>query len=671
MSRGHRAGSAAPGRAGPAPTSRGRSAASISSPAQRPPRAGSGWMREAGMTARIDAAGNVVGRYEGERARAPALLLGSHIDTVRNAGSYDGKLGVLAAIEAVERAARARRARCRSPSRSSAFGDEEGVRFRSTLTGSRRRRRHLDPAALDAADADGVSDARGAAAIRLRPGAIGGVAPRPARRARLSSSCTSSRGRCSRPRACRSASSPRSTAQDALHGRGRRAMAGHAGTAPMTLRRDALAAAAEMVLAIERRAAATPTSSRRSAHRGRARGGQRHPGRVRFTIDIRSPSDAVRARRDRGAATGARADRRAPRRALRLERTYDGAAATCDAVRWSSSSRPRSSARRHPRRAPAERRRPRRRWRSSPSPDRHAVRPLRGRHQPQPAPRRSPPRTPTSRSARRRPRMRPPPIPNRPRRTAHDRQRRAITAFLDAAKAQELPRRAGQVPSDNPPGDCAPHAEPPPSCSRPGLHGRAPSGARRAGPRQRHGQRHQPGRPQPLRPRPDDRAQRPRRRRAAGRGLDQPTPTVPRSSTAGCTAAAPRSPRPISRPTPSRCSRLEAAGGAARRHGRAALHLRRGGRRRDRPGWLLEQGLTQARPRASRAGFSYEVVTAHNGCLHLEVEVHGKSAHAAMPVHRHRRAAGRDRASSPRSTPSASASRARVSEVARHRHARS
>ena len=59
------------------------------------------WMEEAGMQAHIDAVGNVVGRYEGHEPGLPALLLGSHIDTVRNAGKYDGNLGVLAAIQAV------------------------------------------------------------------------------------------------------------------------------------------------------------------------------------------------------------------------------------------------------------------------------------------------------------------------------------------------------------------------------------------------------------------------------------------------------------------------------------------------------------------------------------------------------------------------------------------
>src|SRR5918911_2925007 len=60
-----------------------------------------GWMREAGLRAEVDAIGNVVGRYEAQRAGAPCLMLGSHLDTVRDAGRYDGMLGVISAIECV------------------------------------------------------------------------------------------------------------------------------------------------------------------------------------------------------------------------------------------------------------------------------------------------------------------------------------------------------------------------------------------------------------------------------------------------------------------------------------------------------------------------------------------------------------------------------------------
>src|SRR5438105_1010311 len=61
-----------------------------------------GWMREAGMNAHLDAIGNAVGRYEGERAGLPCLMFGSHLDTVRDGGRYDGMLGVITAIECVD-----------------------------------------------------------------------------------------------------------------------------------------------------------------------------------------------------------------------------------------------------------------------------------------------------------------------------------------------------------------------------------------------------------------------------------------------------------------------------------------------------------------------------------------------------------------------------------------
>ncbi|MDQ2105998.1 M20/M25/M40 family metallo-hydrolase, partial [Azospirillum isscasi] len=93
------------------------------------------WMGKAGMSARIDPAGTVVGRYEGTTPGAPALLIGSHIDTVRNAGRYDGNLGVLAAVAAVAELDR-RGERLPFAIEVLGFGDEEGVRFPVTLTGA-------------------------------------------------------------------------------------------------------------------------------------------------------------------------------------------------------------------------------------------------------------------------------------------------------------------------------------------------------------------------------------------------------------------------------------------------------------------------------------------------------------------------------------------------------
>jgi allantoate deiminase len=106
------------------------------------------WMEEAGLAARIDAIGNVVG-WNG--VKGPRLILGSHIDTVRDAGWFDGNYGVLAAIEAVERAGK-----LPFGVEVIAFGDEEGVRFPMTLSGSRAVAGVFDHAALMGLDADGV-----------------------------------------------------------------------------------------------------------------------------------------------------------------------------------------------------------------------------------------------------------------------------------------------------------------------------------------------------------------------------------------------------------------------------------------------------------------------------------------------------------------------------------
>ena len=94
------------------------------------------WMREAGMRAHLDAIGNVCGRYEGERPGLPCLMLGSHYDTVRDAGKWDGPLGLITAISCVADLHR-RGCDCRSPIEVTGFADEEGVRFASTLLGSR------------------------------------------------------------------------------------------------------------------------------------------------------------------------------------------------------------------------------------------------------------------------------------------------------------------------------------------------------------------------------------------------------------------------------------------------------------------------------------------------------------------------------------------------------
>src|ERR1700739_4746108 len=134
-------------------------------------------MREAGMRAHLDAVGNVVGRYEGERPGLPCLMLGSHLDTVRDAGKYDGMLGVVAAIECV--ASLSLRAK-RMPFAVEVIGfaDEEGARFNATLLGSHAVAGTFDCAHLERADHAGTTMREALIAFGLDPDAIGTAARR-------------------------------------------------------------------------------------------------------------------------------------------------------------------------------------------------------------------------------------------------------------------------------------------------------------------------------------------------------------------------------------------------------------------------------------------------------------------------------------------------------------
>jgi allantoate deiminase len=251
-----------------------------------------GWMREAGMAARVDAMGNVVGRYEGREAGLPCLMLGSHLDTVRDAGKYDGMLGVVTGIECVH-ALHTEARRLPFAVEVLGFGDEEGVRFGATLLGSRAVAGTLDPRVLDLAGADGVTLRQALADYGLDPQRVADAARR--------------RGEILAYAELHIEQGPVLEAEGlpagvvtAINGATRLAVtldgtAGHAGTVPMGLRRDALAAAAECVLAIERCAARAPelvaTVGRLETLPGAV---NVIPGKVRFTVDVRSPHDTDR-----------------------------------------------------------------------------------------------------------------------------------------------------------------------------------------------------------------------------------------------------------------------------------------------------------------------------------------------------------------------------------------
>lgn len=249
------------------------------------------WMESAGMSVRLDALANLVGRYEGTSPGAPALLVGSHIDTVRDAGKYDGALGVVAAIAMVDGLNR-RDERLPFAVEVIAFGDEEGVRFPTTLSGSRALAGSFDPAALDAADEDGVRLADALAAFGGDPaGAAGAARRRDAVTGYLEVHIEQGPvlERDGMPVGVVTAIAAARRAQVEVAGE-----AGHAGTVPMRLRRDALAAAADMILAVEKHgrdgADLVATVGRIEAAPGAV---NVIPGAARFSLDLRAPSDAA------------------------------------------------------------------------------------------------------------------------------------------------------------------------------------------------------------------------------------------------------------------------------------------------------------------------------------------------------------------------------------------
>ena len=250
------------------------------------------WMREAGLNVRVDAAGNLRGRVECSEPTAPALLLGSHLDSVRDAGRYDGPLGILVGIEAVDRL-RDRSQPLPFPVEVIAFADEEGLRFQTTYLGSCTLAGSFDPAFLDLIDADGVSlrqametfggDPEALTATALHPGEAFGYIEVHIEQGPYLESVDA-------PVGVVTAISGQSRVLAAFTGE-----AGHAGTVAMHLRRDPLPAAAEIVLAAENLAQHTPrllaTVGTIEATPGAS---NVIPGQVRFSLDVRHPENAVR-----------------------------------------------------------------------------------------------------------------------------------------------------------------------------------------------------------------------------------------------------------------------------------------------------------------------------------------------------------------------------------------
>lgn len=269
------------------------------------------WMVEAGMAVRLDQAANLIGRYEGTDPEAPALMFGSHIDSVRDAGRYDGPLGVMLGIEVVARLDEAGR-RLAFPIEVIAFGDEEGSRFPASMLTSRAVAGTLELDALNVMDRDGISISEALRSFnpgydRIQAGAA--ILPAPDR---LGSSTFLKASR--PPGSILAYVEPHIEQGPVLEAEGLAVgtvtgiaaqlryqvaitgTAGHAGTTAMRLRRDALTAAAQMILAIEdigRRAGGdvVATVGRMLVGPGAV---NVIPGRADFSIDVRSGDPAAR-----------------------------------------------------------------------------------------------------------------------------------------------------------------------------------------------------------------------------------------------------------------------------------------------------------------------------------------------------------------------------------------
>lgn len=250
------------------------------------------WMSAAGLEANIDAVGNVVGRYASADLHARTLIVGSHYDTVANAGHFDGRLGILTALVVAEHLQRTAR---RLPFHLEVIGfsEEEGVRFSAPYLGSGAIAGCFDESALARRDADDIS----LATVLRKDGVdlpkIQTLARRPETlRGYLEVHIEQGPVLLDRDLPVGIVTSISGSARFRIIIQG---VAGHAGTVPMPLRRDAAAAAAEIVLAVERRCSAAPnlvgTVGQISVPHGQI---NVIPGSCEFSLDVRSVDDAMR-----------------------------------------------------------------------------------------------------------------------------------------------------------------------------------------------------------------------------------------------------------------------------------------------------------------------------------------------------------------------------------------
>jgi hydantoinase/carbamoylase family amidase len=249
-------------------------------------------MTAAGMIARIDGVGNVIGHYAAADPSAKTLIIASHYDTVLNAGNYDGRLGILTGLVAIEDLDRSGR---RLPYHVDVIGfsEEEGVRFSAHYIGSSAISGRFDMRVLQRRDAAGQSVADVIHKAGFDPEAIPSLARRPQDLlGYLEVHIEQGPLLLQEDLPVGIVTSIAGTVRYAVTITGK---AGHAGTVPMDLRRDAAAAAAEIVLYVERRCAAAPTLVGTVGRLNVPDGAINViPGRCELSLDIRAADDATR-----------------------------------------------------------------------------------------------------------------------------------------------------------------------------------------------------------------------------------------------------------------------------------------------------------------------------------------------------------------------------------------
>ena len=287
------------------------------------------WMREAGMTVREDAIGNLIGRYQGATPDAKVFLLGSHLDTVRNAGKFDGPLGVLAAIACVEHLS-SQGIRPPFALEVAGFADEEGVRYQSTYLGSKVLAGTFNPHDLKRVDSDGIAMADAIRAYGGRPEDLAasklngdnllGYLELHIEQGPVLEEKNLAVG-------VVSAIAGQTRAEIRFVGK-----AGHAGTVPMSLRKDALCAAAEFILEVETCAKTHPglvaTTGKIDALPGAS---NVIPGEAKLTLDVRHSDDHIRGGAVQNLLASAKTIGKKRRVDVSAEVVHEAASVQCDA----------------------------------------------------------------------------------------------------------------------------------------------------------------------------------------------------------------------------------------------------------------------------------------------------------------------------------------------------